>query len=280
MSGYNIRILARNLVDASGVAISATPAMVSTSLDEQNLILPTERDRVARTSSLAAQEIYVQLAAAGKANCAGFTRTNYSTAATLRTRILGAGSPTPTLLDTGALAAYSTSAIDTDIQDYTEADFQGFRNTIQYFALQSAVWAARFNIADAANADGYMQQTRLWLGKYHQFYYDPPFGGLDLEFPTGDKAGRADNGTHIVSKEWKARELRINLAFVAATDLATLLAIAQYIGTDKEVLIDVYPELGDAKSLYHLGAYRCKTPIGLNPSFPTLHKTTLTFEET
>jgi hypothetical protein len=280
MSGYNLRILARNLLRESGVTITPTPAMVSSSLSEDNLLRYTERNRVARTSNLTGPEFYVELPSAGKANCAAVTRHNWTTAATLRTRIYGAGSPTPTLHDTTALAAYNTAGLDTDVDNYQAAYFAGLRNTVQYFDEQSGVWAARYNIEDAANPDGYIQQTQLWLGKAFSVTYDPPFGGLDLTPLDGSAQGRSADGTLITDVGWRARKLRINLEFIPDNDLPTMLAIVNYMGLGGECLIDVYPMAGNAKQIYHCGAFKLVEMPTFNPFFPGLHRSTLIFEET
>lgn len=273
-----IRILARNIVDTA--TASASPAM-STTLPVTNLQRQTERARTARTTGLSSQDIKLTWSANQKANMLAVTRHNWSSSATLRT--LGysdAAWTTGNGLDTTALAAWSTSGLATDWDVYTEADFKGYRNSAQYFSEFTDVRSAIARIADGSNSDGYIEQTRLWMGKYFEFSYNPPGGGVDLELMDGSIAGRADDGSHIVDKRWKARQLTLNLENIPDADLPSVFAILRYLGLDRECFVSLYPGLGGAKEIYNQMACRVVQNPAIGPKTYGLHKTTVVFEET
>lgn len=273
----NFRILAKNIAEArNGASISASPSMVAT-LPESNLLLATERARTARTTSTASQLITVSWAASKKCNAIAISRHNLTTAGTMRS-VLSDVTPS-TLVDTGALAAFSTSGLDTDIDTYTDADFLLLKNTIQYVTLQTALRSLACTFADVANPAGYMEINRLHAGKYFELTYNP--GGLELTVTDASVSARADDGSHIVDKRWKARTIVVNLeAIPDATDLATMLAIARYLGKDGECFIDAYPDETGAKGIYGRGAFRLVDSPTFNPYQFGVHKNSMKFEET
>lgn len=274
----NIRILARNLPEEAS-SIIATPA-AATGFPVTNLQRDTERGRSMRSSSLASQDILLAFASDVKANMVGFTRHNWSTASTLRQQLYAAGSPTAASYDGTALAGFSTSGLDTDLDVYTERDFAHLRNSVQYFTEKTDIREARSTIADAANADGYIEQTRMWFGKYFEFTYNPEHGDLDMTVDDASVAGRADDGSHIVDKRWKARKLSLNIRLIPDADLPTVLAIARRLGRDKECFLSVYPGAGGAKELYNQGAFRLVQSPTFNPHTYGYHKFVMSFEET
>lgn len=273
----NIRILARNWAEArNGGSISSSPAMLP-GLPVDNLILPTERDRTARSTSLAAQAITVAFDASRKVNAVAFSRVNWTTASTLRSRVRDGA--TATLYDTTALAGYSTTGLDTDIDDYTDADFVENKNTIQYITEQTASRSILFDIADAANPDGYIEQTKVFAGKY----FEPSYNAASLEFTVIDASiqGRADDGSHLVDKRWKTKQVVLTLEPIPEdSDFATLMAIARYLGKDGECFLDPYPTSQTARGIYARGAYRLVDVVPFGPREYGLQKTTMKFEGT
>lgn len=273
----NIRIIARNFAEArNGGSIASSPSMLA-GLPVDNLILPTERGRTARSTSLAAQAVTLALAAGQSINAIAFGRHNWTTASTLRARFYNV---TPTLLlDGTALAGFSTTGLDTDIDVYTDDDFKENKNTVQYFATQAAVRSILFDIADASNPDGYIEQTKLFAGKY----FEPTISATGLEFTMMDASvsGRADDGSHIVDKRYKVKQLVLSLdAILEGTDLATMMGMARYLGKDGECFVDPYPTSATAQGIYARGAYRLVDSPTFNPHQYGVFKNTMRFEGT
>lgn len=277
----NFRIVARNLANAAeGGFLTSSTSMVP-GLPFTNLQRPVERARTCRTNAGATNvDLTASWATNKRANCAIFGIHNWTTASLLRTRLFDATSPASDLIDTGDLSAFSTSGLATNIDVYTERDFRFLKTTAQYFALQTTMRSAYFYITDTANPDGYIEQTRLCIGEYFETSYDPPFGGAVLTPMDAGVSGRADDGTMLVDKKWKARKLELDLKFIPEADLDDLLAIVRFLGTDKECFISLYPGVGGVKELYNQMFCRLKP----NPSFDPwtdagLHQTKLVFEE-
>lgn len=273
-----LRILARNIADTA--TITADPAM-STSLPVTNVQRPTSRGRTARTTSTASQDIKLAWPSDQVANMVAWSFDNASTATPGTDRFLGySGAAWATgIVDTTALTTFSTTGLDTTIDVSTEADFRLLKNRARYFTQVTTMESAILRLADASNPDGYRELQRLLIGKYHEFAYDPPFGGVELEVMDSGKGERAADGTHVVSKGYKARRLSLNLEFIPDEDLATVWAIARYLGKDRECWVSLYPEAGGVKELYNQMVCRLVAMPKFNPHFPGLHRGQFVFEE-
>ena len=252
---------------------------MSTTLPVTNLGKPTERGRTARTTSLASQDVKLAWASNQKANMVAITRHNLTTAATLRTLGYSDAAWTSGILDTTALTAFSTSGLNTDIDVYTERDFQHLKSSVQYFAEVTNLQSLIARIADAANPDAYMEANRLMVGKYFEVTYNPPFGSVELQQVDASVMGRADDGTQVVDKRAKWRRFTVRLDFVHDDDLDDLLALERYLGTDKETWISLYPGAGGAKELYNQMACRIVDSPSMNPNQVGVHANSITFEE-
>jgi hypothetical protein len=275
----NVRILGKNL--AENCTVTESPALVSTSLGGANLGKPTLRAIAARTSGLSAQRLTIDFASSGPANMIAVTRHNQTTSGTIRAQIMSAtGSPQTRLHDTTPLAAFSTSGLDTDIDDYLSADFDHLRHWRSYFTQVAGAASVVLDAADASNPDGYMEWTKLFCGKYHQFTYDPPYGGLELAQMDDSRGSRALDGSHLVDKRWKANKITIKHEFITDGELPSWLALIRYCGKDKEVWLDCYPDLENARGIYHRGAYRIVDSSAFNPHQIGLYRNTTTFEQT
>lgn len=269
----NLRFIIRNVIESA--TVSASPAQVSATLDEQNLKRQTERGRVARSTDTSSQ-VFTAVFDAATISAAAFSRHNWSTAATLRSVVSDSG----TLHDTTALSAWNSTGLDTDVDVHTEGDFAHLKNTVQYFAAQEGALQLACTIADAANPDGYIQQTKWFAGKYFEVEYNPPHGDVSLVQMDASMALRADDGSHIVDKSYKARSMRIDLSYVSDADLPTMLAMARYLGRDREGFVDLYPEAATAKGLYSRMAFRLVDSPTFNPHQYGVHRNTLLLEET
>lgn len=275
----NVRILARNLCDFG--IITGSPAMASF-LPVTNLQRQTERGSPARSGGLSAQDFKLMWTSAQKANMVAFTRHNWSTASTLRTQIYSDQAWTTAVYDGTALAAFSSSGLATDI-DYDvvrDKDFLPFKSTAQYFPSVASMQSAKMTLADAANPDGWFDQNRLFVGQYFEFTYNPAYGTVQLQPTDSGKQGRADDGTMVVDKGWKARRLTIDLDRILDADLPTFLAIARYLGRDRECFVSLYPGAGGALEIYNQMACRLVESPTFTPLAPGLHKNTMVFEET
>lgn len=273
----NFRILARNMAEVGeGGTITVSPALETTK-PETNLWLPSlERGRTARTTGLTSQGVTRTWAADIKANMVAFARTNWSSSATLRSVIKNSGAST--LYDSTALPAWVTSGLDTDVSDYTERRFAGLRNTVHYFTEQTTVRSAEETVADASNADGYMEMTKLFVGKYFELTYNPE--GVEVTPGDASISGAAEDGSDIVDVRWRRRTITIQLAAIPnATDLKTLDAICHYLGTERTCWIDLYPHDTTSMGISGRGAFRLADAPALNHAQYGIHRSAFRFIE-
>lgn len=268
----NLRILGRNRIEEASV--SASPSALAT-LPETNLILATEHGQVARSTSLAAQQFTFSWSADQNCNMIAVTRHNLGTSGTI-TGVAYDSYPT-VLKDTGALAAFSTSGLDTELDDdITDGDFEMLKNWVCYFDLITQMDSLEITLDDPTNPDLYLQAHKVFAGKYHELTYNP--GGVEFTMQDRSVAEFADDETHVVDRRGLHREILIQLeAIPNATDLKTLLALARRVGKHGEVWLDPYPHDTDAMGIYARGSYRLADSPTFNHAQYGHHKNTMRF---
>jgi hypothetical protein len=276
----NLRILAKNIADTA--TVTASPAAVST-LPVTNL-QTQQRKQTFRSASLESgspltgQQIKLTWSAAQKINMIALMRHNLRTTGTIRVHFYSDAAWTTEVYSTSA-TAFSTSGLATDIDTYTDADYLLLKNSAIYFAELTTVQSAIIVLTDSTNPDGYFEASRLFVGKYFETTYDPPFGGSDLTIDDMGVQERADSGSLITDKREKYRKLNINAEFIPEADLDDLLAIARYLGKEKDCFVSLYPGEAGVKELYHqLQAKLVQSPT-FNPYFLKLHRAQFQFEE-
>lgn len=271
------RILPRNIGDSASLD-SESPALLAT-LPATNL-QTVPRGEVFRTNGLASQEIRFTWDSNQRANMVAIRGHNLTTGGTIRAQGYSDTSFSSALFDSTALAAISTAALSTiDADTYRESEFRNLRNWAYYFTEVSTLRGLKLTFEDAANPDGYMQASRLFVGSYFQATYDPPFAGAGMVPGTMTKGMRTDGGSHRVDRGEDYRVLTMSLDFIAASEVKEFLAIARYLNTHRDFWFSLYPGEADAQELYHQGQFRFVDLGPLEPWFPSLHRRTLTMEE-
>lgn len=277
----NLRILAWNLAEYGYATITANPAMETDPTPVGQLILPTERASYARTTSLASQDIKLVFPANQRANMIAIARHNLTTAGTLRTLGYSDAAWTTGIYDSTALPAFSTSGLSRiDVYRYLTEDFRRFKNTAQYFTTLTTLQSMIFRLLDAGNPDGFLDLIKVFVGEAFETTYNPSYQSTALSTLNDGQGSRADDGTHSVDKTWKARKLVVPLDNIPESDLPELLAIADYMGKDKEGFLSLYPGEGGAKEIYHAMSFRITDSPTFNPMQYGWYKNTMTFEET
>lgn len=171
----NLRFIFKNLADEA--VISASPAFLSTKWVTK---LQEPGRETARTTGVAAQDITLVWPSVRTISASGLLGHNLTVAGTLRSRLYSDAAASSLIVgaDTTALQAFDDSGLD-ELEDLDDPDFRGYKNSMQYFAAEYAtVRAAKLSIADAANPDGYFDARRVWVGRYREARYNPPYGGL------------------------------------------------------------------------------------------------------
>ena len=266
-----MKIIAKNI--APDASIVASPSM---QFPESNLLLPTERGRVAQSTGLASQQLTLSWSSNQKAGGIALIGHNLTTAGTVRS-IFSDVTPA-TLYDSTALAAFSTTGLDTDIDDYTDIDFRGYKVFRHYFTQITTIRSLVQTWSDALNPDGCMNARKLIIGKVFEPEY--PTGAIDMTPMDSSVAGRADDGTHQVDRGWQARVLTVSIEAIVEADRPTWLAFARSVGKFGECFVDLYPSDTGALGIYGRGAFRLVDSPTFNHFQYGIHKNTLRFEET
>lgn len=247
----NLRISFRNLADAA--TVTANPALLTT-LPEANL-QRQERYRTSRTTSLASQEYKFAWTSAQTINMIAMRLHNLTAAAQLAAPTYSDSAFT-TAIDTNAAAnCFAYTGLDAN-DVLTEADFRLLKNSARYLTSRSTVQSLKATVTDAANPDGYFDISRFWIGKYHEFAYQAPMGGVPLTFDDFGTQERAHDGSLISDKGAKARRIDLSHDFMPAADWAALLAGLRLVGKDKELWVSVFPENGTYLEPYYHGIFK------------------------
>lgn len=275
----NLRILWFDVATvANGCTMTADPAM-ETTLPVTNLQKPTERGRVARTTGLSSQDVKLTWAANQTANCLVVSRNNLTASGTIQPRQYSDAAWSSATATPTASAAFVTSGLDAR-ENIRDRDFRHLKNSFVYFTQRTDIRSFIARIADGLNPDGHMEATKLMLGKADELTLNPGVGEVELTQMDGGVASRADDGSHIVDKGWKARRLVLPLSYVADADLPMLYAAGRYLGLDKECAIDLYPSETGAEGIYNRMVCRLESAPGIGPVQYGINRNSFIFVET
>lgn len=239
----NLRLIAVNDVDSA--TLSASPAVLST-LPASNLQLP-ERAKVVRTSSTAAQDIKGTWSAAKVVSGCALVRHNLTSSATWRLRLYSDAAWTTLVYDSGAMVATPAKALGEliwGVEPLGVTVFTGWGQAFSdhYFAPISAR-SFTLTLTDAANPDGYLQASRLFLG----YTLEPEANcdwGLKLSWKESSKLSRTDGGSLRVDPYQPYRTLDFNLNWLTSGDRARFLDVFRAAGRRLDVWISVFPGSG------------------------------------
>lgn len=263
----NARFLIRNLVDTAG--ISASPALLTT-LPETNLQkLP--RSLSARTTSLASQDIKLSWASDQTANMFWESFTNFTAAAQRRIILYPnadwTGTPT---YDPGAVNCWAYTGLSAHFSAL-DAESRIRKNGAVYFT-QTTFKSAIIRYTDAANTDAYMDVSRMGLGNYFEFTYQFPFApgaqkpsSLSSSIDLGDGSTSTNKGENFI-------ELPLSHDFITETDWPHVMAMADYLGTDRDCWFSLYPGLGTYKEMYYQGRFKFREPSAFETHFYQMQK--------
>lgn len=285
MAVSNLRILFRNLINSDqGCTLTDSPTCVAT-LPVTNLQADTARGKTARSSSLLTQDFKATWSGGNQvANMSALTRHNLTVGDSMESLIYAGAAWTNNQYDSTALAAMSTSGTDTTYDTLTAADMAGYRNTVHYFSQVSNMQSAIARLAQfgspTANADGYFEATRWFLGKYEALTYNPAQGGVTMDFMGLTKGAENDAGGWKTDKGARYRKLTINLELIPDAQIASIMGGIRYAGTDKEIFVSLYPGEGGQLELYHQFAGKIIEAPGFTPHTYGYHRNMLVIRET
>lgn len=180
--------------------------------------------------------------------------TNLSAAAKIRVQLYSdynsvtPSSPTTLLVDTGA--GVVEACPDTQIANmgYTNPDGKLFqlgvlsKTSVWFPSVYSNVRTVKITLSDTtANTAGYIDCARIVCGNYWQPTYNASREGLDLNVVDTSTSSRTDAGDLVSDRGYINDELSLNLGLLTDTDRNNLLRIMRTAGTNRNILVSVFP---------------------------------------
>jgi hypothetical protein len=139
-----------------------------------------------------------------------------------------------------------------------------------------AVWAPelrsvrrlQIDISDAQNALGYIESSRLVVGRFWEPLYNFDFGHA-VQYMDGGKSERSEAGDVRMEQGAKWRRVSLSLSYMDPIDRATLLRIARVHGATKPFFFSAFPENDDRnlEQVYQLWGKFTESPRIANPRY-------------
>ena len=247
----NLRIVWAIPSDTS--TLSASPALVTT-LPVTNLQDPT-RARIARTTSLAQQQILGNLTSLQIVNSLVLWRHNLSATATWRLELFsGANQSGTTVYDSGTISAVSLKSlgdlewgIDPIGATVFEAGAESW--SLSYSVLwftDAAALSFRLTLTDAANTNAYMEASRLMLGRYFSPAVNVDYG-LGLSWVDESRQIRTAGGTLRTDAGVIYRQIAFDLSALSESERPKFIEIMRSSGKRKDLFVSIFPEAGGEK---------------------------------
>lgn len=249
-------------IPSDEATLSASPALVAT-LPETNLQDPT-RSRVARTTGLADQQILGDLTALTVVNSFVLWRHNLSSAATWRIELFdGAGQTGGAVYDSGIGIANPPKALGDlewgiDALGATVFNDWSLAYSVMWFPATAAL-SFRLTLSDSDNLYGYMESSRMMLGRYFEPKTNADFG-LGLKWVDQSKQIRTAGGTLRTEAGPVFREMSLNLSFLTESERPKFMEIMRMRGKRSDLFISFFPEVGGEKERDY--AFVCKISGG------------------
>lgn len=239
-----LRIILENEGDTSSIAVS--PAAVAT-LPETNLQDST-RARVWRSPSTADQTLTGDFP--GIRYCSGLAlmRHNLTSAAQWRFELfVGAGQTGTKIYDSGlisALRAKTLGELDWGVDPLGATIFTGWAlafSDLWFTPVAARSW--RLTISDNSNADGYIEASRLFMGRYLSPSVNASMG-IDMRWDEDTKQEATDGGTLRSDASAPYRRLSFSLSWLNGVDHPQFMEAMRKTGKRKDFFISCYPEQG------------------------------------
>lgn len=271
--------------EADSATLTADPPLLD-SLPVENLQEQTRRP--ARSDGLTTpQSILGSWAAARPIEAFALVRHNLSAAASIRLRLYEEPD------QAGALLTDETISLGETIPGWGTLGWGTFSWGASIFSdwpvafntlwLDESVQAASFqiDISDAANPDGYIEATRLFLGGIFTLDENDSFSyGVDVRWEEESVQFRTAAGSVRTDAQDPYRVWNVPLKFITAAKRTELFRMLRIVGKRVDLFISLYPDQGGELERDHAGQVK----ITKMPSAPrrtaTHWEATLEFTET
>lgn len=210
-------------------------------------------------------------------------RHNFSSQATWRLRVWdGAGQSGTQLYDSGTVDALPPVALGDMEWGVTPLGASAFAGwALAYSVLWFAPVTGRsfqLDLDDPGSSDGYLEASRLFLGRYLQPSVNLSWGhGLLWDEDTRQE--RTDGGTLRSEAGIVYRRLTIALEALQGQDRSKFQDLQRTVGLRRDLFVSVYPERGGTLERDYGFAAKIETPDPMKRPNPAYYRTGLTLVE-
>lgn len=276
----NMRAIFVNLIEDIRCVLSSSGSPV---LPVDNVKNTNREDRWRIDANTnAGCEIYVNWGGdAVRASAAAFLRHNLDIDGTIRVIFYENDDLTGELWDSTALPALNAVALGDHDFGLIVLGAHEYSNYGGY--TQTQIWAddedgyviksAKIVFDNTTNVDGVIDLSRLILGHYYEFAYNPE-EGLKFAIVTETTAVITEAGGRYTDGSVKYRRMALEFKYIEEADRVVLVEALFYVGSEKGFFVAVLPDASETKRIRELsGEYVAGPPL---PEFAMLtnHSTT------
>jgi hypothetical protein len=240
----NLRVISTNDVDAA----TLTSGDFTASLPVGNLQLEG-RARVARTTNATGTKT-INGNFAGSTLCSALVLYGHNLpgAATWRLRLYAGANQTGTVVYDSTTLTPLTSigwgSFAWGVAPWGNGVFNNWQQPF-YTLWFTGVFALSFRLelADPLNPAGYLQASRLIIGRYLTPAFNAEYG-LSLAWDTNSEQRRTLGGSVRTDRRASFRRLSFDLGLLDISERALWLDLARVNGLHREIFVSVYPEAG------------------------------------
>jgi hypothetical protein len=282
----NMRIIHTNVID-SVTNLTSAPACVSTA-PITNIQLP-QRGKVARIVGATSWTISGQTY--GNVSSLCLVGHNLTGGATVRLRLYSDLAMTVQVYDSTALAVGTPQVWGNPASSPNGGLAWGVSpwmstgllpGTPEYwslwYTLVTTAVAFKIDIADAGNADGFLQIGRIYMGVYWSPVINDDYGRA-MAWKEASKLSRTDGGSLRTEGYLPYRIFSCSFKSLAETDRSALLDIFRKIGMRTDVVVSFNPSAGGNLERDYLAAVKFTTLPKLTSPYPSSYESAAEMEE-
>ena len=187
-------------------------------------------------------------------------RHNLSNTAKLRLELFDDEAQQSRVYDSGLIEATPTKSLQDwqwQVEPIVASVFDGWQTRYSQLWLDAQSFALSFKltIQDPDNADGFIDVTRLYMGRHFEPDYNFSYGH-SLGLSSNVEQFRTDDGSLLSPDKPLWRKASFALNYIQDADRAHLSNALRYVNTSKDCFISMFPGLNDQKELEY--AFACK----------------------
>lgn len=233
----NLRILYNNIFDNASAVVASTTASGSLSVDNLNTEIKSHVHRSTGTSV----SFTIDWTTDQAINCVVIPCCNLSGTATIRVRLYN--SISSLLYDSTVITAVPGFNLDlTGITHDANVFAYGFiSKTAVWTSLQTTVRSCVIDIVDTSNSAGYIDTSRICIGKYWTPTYNME-NGIQLQSIDNSIISRTNAGELVSDNGFIFDKVNFNFALLPETDRTEIAKIIRKVGTSNNFLLSMLPE--------------------------------------